>query len=258
LRNDLKAGKLYLIGAGPGDPELLTVKAVRVLSECDVVLYDRLVNKAILQHAKSGAKLIYVGKHPGEQEHTQNWIFDLIRQHALHGETVARLKGGDPLIFGRGAEEWELALHYGIAVELIPGVTSAIAVPGLAGIPLTYRRVSQSFAIITGHCHEGRGHEWGKYVKVDTLVVLMGVTNRESVARSLIAAGRNPTEPVAFVVRGTMPGEEVVESTLGEVASGRTEVHAPAVFVIGEVVRLRSRLTGAIEPQPLRDPAQQG
>lgn len=246
-----------MIGAGPGDPELLTVKAARVLGECDVVLYDRLVNKAILQHANSGAKLIYVGKHPGEQEHTQNRIFDLIRRHALNGETVARLKGGDPLVFGRGAEEWALALRHGIEVELIPGVTSAIAVPGLAGIPLTYRRVSQSFAIITAHCHEGLAHEWGKYVKVDTLVVLMAVRNRDFVARSLIAAGRSPKEPVAFVIRGTMAGEEVVESTLGEVAAGAIEVQPPAVFVIGEVVRLRSQLTNAEKSQSPPVPGQQ-
>ncbi len=255
MPNDLKTGKLYLIGAGPGDPELLTIKAARVLGECDVVLYDRLVNKAILRHAKSDARLIYVGKQPGEQEHTQNQIFDLIRQHALHGETVARLKGGDPLVFGRGVEEWTLALRDGIEVELIPGMTSAIAVPGLAGIPLTYRGVSRSFAVITAHCHEGRAHDWRKYGKVDTLVVLMGVRNRDFVARSLIAAGRNPKEPVAFVIRGTMAGEQVVECALEDVAAGTTEVQPPAVFVIGEVVRLRSRLTGPVVSQSQRDPA---
>ncbi|MBV8811328.1 MAG: uroporphyrinogen-III C-methyltransferase [Acidobacteriaceae bacterium] len=252
MRDDSKTGKLYLIGAGPGDPELLTLKAVRVLGQCDVVLYDRLVNKAILQHAKPSAELIYVGKHPGEQERAQNEIFELIRRHAFRGQTVARLKGGDPLVFGRGAEEWFLALRDHIEVEVIPGVTSAIAVPGLAGIPLTYRGVSQSFVIITGHCHEGRSDEWRRYVEVDTLVVLMGVRNREFIARSLIAAGRRPEEPVAFVMRGTMAGEQVAESTLEDVAAGRTDIQPPAVFVIGEVVRLRSKFR---ESQRRRGPA---
>ena len=251
----MKTGKLYLIGAGPGDPELLTIKAARVLGECDVILYDRLVNKVILQHAKAGAELIYVGKHPGEQERTQNQIFQLIRKHALRGETVARLKGGDPLVFGRGAEEWALALEHGIEVELIPGVTSAIAVPGLAGIPLTYRGVSQSFVIITGHCHEGRTDAWRKYVEVDTLVVLMGVRNRDFIARSLIGAGRRPQEPVAFVMRGSTAREQIVESTLAKVAAGETEVQPPAVFVIGEVVRLRSDFKDSGESQPPQGPA---
>ncbi len=234
--------KLYLIGAGPGDPELLTLKAARVLGECDVILYDRLVSREVLSFARPGAELIYVGKHEGEQNQTQGEIFDLIRQHALNGKMVARLKGGDPLVFGRGAEEWALAREAGIAVELIPGITSAVAVPGLAGIPLTYRGVSQSFAVITGHCHEGRAGYWQKYAGVHTLVILMGVKNRAYIAGALIAAGRDANEPVAFVQRGTTPGEEVIESTLAAVAAGKSNVQNPAVFVIGRVVKLRDRL----------------
>ncbi|MBV8706083.1 MAG: uroporphyrinogen-III C-methyltransferase, partial [Acidobacteriaceae bacterium] len=134
-----KPGKLYLIGAGPGDPELLTLKAARVLRECDVILYDRLVSPEIVKLARSDAETIYVGKHEGEQELAQKQIFQLIRHHALAGKMVGRLKGGDPLVFGRGAEEWAFALEHGIEVQLIPGVSSAIAVPGLAGIPLTFR-----------------------------------------------------------------------------------------------------------------------
>lgn len=245
----MSRGKLYLIGAGPGDPELLTLKAVRILGECDVILYDRLVSPEVLSFARSDAELIYVGKHEGEQNQTQSEIFDLIRQHALAGKSVARLKGGDPLIFGRGAEEWALARETGITVELVPGVTSAIAVPGLAGIPLTYRNLSQSFAVITGHCNEGRSEYWQSYAAVHTLVILMGVKNRVHIAQSLIAAGRKSNEPVAFIQRGTTPTEEVVESTLGAVAAGYTNVHNPAVFVIGRVVKLRSRLTSN-EPTP--------
>jgi len=246
-----RPGKLYLIGAGPGDPELLTLKAVRLLKEADVVLYDRLVGPEILTHARPGVELIYVGKHQGEQEWKQNCIFDLIRKHALAGKTVARLKGGDPLVFGRGAEEWALALRHGIEVELVPGVTSAISVPGLAGIPLTYREVSQSFAIITGHCHAGRSQEWAKYASVDTLVVLMGVKNRDFIARSLIEAGRSPRQPAAFVERGSTPDERVIESDLETVASGKVKASNPAVLVIGEVVRLRKKLTGVPEPPDL-------
>jgi uroporphyrin-III C-methyltransferase len=248
-------GKLYLIGAGPGDPELLTLKAARVLRECDVVLYDRLVSSGILALARPDAKVIYVGKHEGEQEHTQSRILELIRAHALNGKTVARLKGGDPLVFGRGAEEWAFALEHHIPVELIPGITSAVSVPGLVGIPLTYRGISQSFAVIAGHCHEGLAQDWTKFVEVDTLVVLMGVTNRCFIAHSLIAAGRDPNEAVAFVERGTLDAENIIESTLGAVAAGAIEVQSPAVFVIGEVVRLRTKLGVTGEAREQLSPA---
>ncbi|MBV9081650.1 MAG: uroporphyrinogen-III C-methyltransferase [Acidobacteriaceae bacterium] len=242
MNSGQRTGKLFLIGAGPGDPELLTLKAVRALGESDVVLYDRLVSRETLRHAKADAELIYVGKHRGEQEHKQGEIFDLIRTHALAGKTVARLKGGDPMVFGRGAEEWAQALEAGIEVELIPGVSSAIAVPGMAGIPLTFRRNSQSFAIITGHCHQGVTPEWTRYALVDTLVILMGVKNRVAIAAGLIAAGRSRMEPAVFVERGTTSGQRVVETTLGDIATGSVEVHSPAVFVVGDVVRLRQRL----------------
>jgi uroporphyrin-III C-methyltransferase len=237
--------KLYLIGAGPGDPELLTLKAARVLRECDVILYDRLVSAEVLRLVRPDAELLYVGKHEGEQEQTQNAIFDLILRYAQKGKIVGRLKGGDPLVFGRGAEEWKLALQHGIPVELVPGVSSAIAVPGLAGIPLTHRGVSQSFAVVTAHCQEGRVQEWGKYAAVDTIVVLMGVKNRAFIAQSLLQAGRNTDEPVAFIERATLPDERVVESTLSAVAAGQVEVRNPAVFVIGEVVRLRAQLAAS-------------
>ena len=235
-------GKLYLVGAGPGDPELLTIKAVRAIGESDVVLYDRLVSEKILEFAKPGAERIYVGKVHGQQEATQAQIFELIRTHALAGKTITRLKGGDPFVFGRGAEEWALAAEHGIPVELIPGVTSAISVPALAGIPLTYRRLSQSFAVITGHCREGTSQEWKKYSQIDTLVILMGVTNRAFIAASLIDAGREAHEPVAFIERGTTESERFVESTLGQVAREETDIHNPAVFVIGKVVKLRQHL----------------
>ena len=240
-----ESGKVYLIGAGPGDPDLLTIKAARAIGQCDVLLYDRLVSRGVLALARSTAQLIYVGKHEGEQDKMQGRIFSLIREHALAGKTVGRLKGGDPLVFGRGAEEWGLAVEHGIDVELVPGVTSAISVPGLAGIPLSYRNVSQGFAVITGHCSEGLAQDWPKYAAIDTLVILMGVKNRVYIAQSLIAAGRDPKEPVAFIERGATPEERVVESHLEAVAQGEVAVENPAVFVIGKVVRLRERLLPA-------------
>jgi len=218
------------------------LKAARILRECDVILYDRLVNPEIVRLAKPEAECIYVGKHQGEQELRQGEIFSLIRDRALQGKTVGRLKGGDSLVFGRGAEEWQLALRHGIRVELIPGVSSAIAVPGLAGIPLTFRSVSQSFAIVTGHCQEGANDTWEHYAHVDTLVILMGVKNRQTIAAALIAAGRPADQPVAFICRGSLKEEQTIESTLADVAAGRVEARNPAVFVIGEVVNLRRLL----------------
>lgn len=237
-----KKGKLYLIGAGPGDPDLLTLKAVRALGECDVILHDRLVGAGILEYARAGAEIVNVGKHLGHEGHVQKEIFELIRRYALNGKIVGRLKGGDPLIFGRGAEEWAFALENGIEVEVIPGVTSAVSLPGLAGIPLTHRGISQSFAVITGHCRKGLAHDWHRYARIDTLVILMGVQNRAFIAQSLIAAGRQANESCAFIERGTTKEERVVESTLGAVASGRVDVNSPAVFVIGEVTKIVSRL----------------
>lgn len=249
MRAEPIRGKLYLIGAGPGDPDLLTLKAARILGECDVVLYDRLVSQAVLRLARPDAELVYVGKHEGQQDCGQARIFDLIRDRADAGRTVARLKGGDPLIFGRGAEEWRVALEHGIEVELIPGISSALAVPGLAGIPLTYRGVAQSFAVVTAHCREGQTQNWSSYAGIDTVVVLMGVANRRFIAQSLIAAGRSADEPVAFIERGTLPEERVVESSLGAVAAGAVEVQSPAVLVIGQVVTLR-RVLNALSQSP--------
>jgi uroporphyrin-III C-methyltransferase len=213
-----------------------------MLRECDVVLYDRLVHPDVIGLARQDAELIYVGKHQGEQEVRQEEIFDLILDRARKGKTVGRLKGGDSLVFGRGAEEWHLALTHGIRVELVPGITSAIAVPGLAGIPLTFRNMSQGFAVVTGHCHEGTSHAWERYAHVDTLVILMGVKNRQLIASSLVKAGRSPNQPVAFVYRGSLKEESTVESTLADVAAGKVEVKNPSVFVIGDVVNLRRLL----------------
>jgi uroporphyrin-III C-methyltransferase len=234
-------GKVYLVGAGPGDPGLLTVKALRILEHADVVIYDRLVSPEILALNQRGL-LIDGGKHQGEQERIQSEINQLMVHHASRGLTVVRLKSGDPMVFARGAEEWEYLVRHGTEVEVVPGVSSALAVPSLAGIPLTCRGMAASFAVIAGHRQNLIEADWSQYAHVDTLVVLMGVENRGYIAESLIKAGRDKSQPIAFIERGSTRRQRVVESSLAAVAAGKLEVEAPAVFVIGNVVRLRGRL----------------
>ena len=234
--------KVYLMGAGPGDPELLTVKALRILRAADVVLYDRLVSPEVLALANPAAELVYVGKHEGEQESTQQLIFELMLEYARKGRTVARLKGGDPCVFGRAGEEWLSLARNGIEVEVVPGVSSALAAPELAGVPLTYRGLSRGFAVVAGHCAGAGGVDWRDYARVDTLVILMGVQERANIARELIRAGRRADEPAVFVERSSTPEERVVDTTLGSVAAGTVEIEAPAVFVIGAVAALRAEL----------------
>jgi len=237
-----KVGKVYLIGAGPGDPELITVKAARILASIDVVLYDRLVGDGVLGLINPEAEKIYVGKHEGQQEEAQQMIFDLLVRHAKSGKTVARLKSGDPTIFGRAAEEWELLLQNGIAVEVVPGVPSAIAGAELAGVPLTARGYSHGFAVITGHDVPDLPEHLGRYAKAETLVILMGVKRRTIIAEVLIACGRSPQEPIMFVERASTPRERVFTATLADVAAGQVAVTPPAIFVIGAVVALRQVL----------------
>ncbi len=240
------SGKVWLVGAGPGDPELLTVKAVRALESAEVVIHDRLVSDAILAMANPAAELLYAGKVQGQQEEIQEFIFRMLIDYAKSGKRVVRLKGGDPLVFGRGAEEWQRLREAGIEVEIVPGISSAVAVPGLAGVPVTYRGVADGFAVITGHLrHEGNEVDWSKYARVDTLVILMGVATRVAIATELIRHGRPATQPVAFVERGSTDRERVVVTTLREIANGEVEVANPAVMVAGEVVRVREQLLAA-------------
>ncbi len=236
--------KVYLVGAGPGDAELLTVKALRILRQADVVLYDRLVSAEVLAETKQGAELIYVGKHEGEQEATQRLIFDLMVEHAARGRVVVRLKGGDGCVFGRAGEEWQALARAGVEVEVVPGVSSALAAPALAGIPLTFRNLSRGFAVVTGHCAKRTPVDWRDWARVDTLVILMGVKNRAAIASALIEAGRASDEPAVFVERASTAAQRVIETTLGEIAQGLVEVEAPAVLVIGAVVTLRAELAG--------------
>lgn len=234
--------RIYLVGAGPGRADLLTVKAARLLAAADAVLYDRLVSSEVLDLVRPGAELHYVGKQEGEQEAIQSAILSTLEDCARRHDVVVRLKGGDPMVFGRGAEEWAWLAQRGWDVEIVPGVSASIAVPALAGIPPTFRGVAGGFAVVTGHRREGDCQQWAAWAKVDTLIVLMGVGHRDEIAHCLISLGRSASEPVAFIESGTTAYERVIISTLSEVSKGLVDAQPPAVMVIGEVVRLREQL----------------
>lgn len=245
----MTTGTVYLVGAGPGDPDLLTLRALRVLEAAEVVLYDRLVGGGVIDLLPQGVRRIPVGKAPGASPDTQDRILQALLIHARRGRRVVRLKGGDPFVLGRGGEEWEYLREHDIPVEVVPGVTSALAVPGAAGVPLTHRGISSSFAVVAGCGTGGPTRDWSRYASIDTLVVLMGVSHRSTIAAGLIAAGRAATEPAAFIQRGTTADEETLVTSLEEIARGETRVQSPAVLVIGDVVRLRARLL----PSPQED-----
>ena len=229
-------GRVYLIGAGPGDPELLTLKAYKVLKKADVVLFDALVNREVLQFTKPDCLKIYVGKREGKHTIPQEEINDLLYRFAKKYETVVRLKGGDPFIFGRGGEELLSLFYRGVEVEVIPGISSAISAPQSAYIPVTLRGLSSSFAVVTGH--PNREVDWKAFSRVNTLVILMGVKNRQKIAKELITAGRDPKEPVAFIEKATTSDQRVIFTNLEELASNPPEVNPPAVMVAGEVVKI--------------------
>lgn len=234
----MQKAKVYLVGAGPGDPELITRKALRLLEQADVVIYDRLVTAEILALANPRASFVYAGKQYGQQEEIQAEIYRWLLHYGTRTRSIVRLKSGDPMVFGRGGEEIEFLLRHGFEVEVVPGISSAIAAPGLAGIPLTYRGVAASFAVIAGHRQSVTSLDWSIYRGVDTLVVLMGVELRDVIAGSLIANGRPGDQPVVFIENASTGRERLIESTLAATARRDVEVAAPAVMIIGDVVRL--------------------
>lgn len=237
-----RTAKVYLVGAGPGDPELLTRKALRLLEQADAIIYDRLVSAEILALANPGATFIYAGKRQGQQDEVQSEIFDWLLRLADSADVIVRLKSGDPMAFGRGGEELAFLAEHGIDAEIVPGISSALAAPGLAGIPVTHRGVAASFSVIAGHRQSLTSLDWSVYQGVDTLVILMGVEHRDVIAHTLMEQGRPADHPVAFIENASTERERVVESTLGAVARGKVSVEAPAVIVIGEVVRHRTRV----------------
>ena len=230
---------VYLVGAGPGDPGLLTVRGAEVLARADVVVYDRLSVASLLELAPAAAERISVGKRPGHAELSQEQINDLLVERGLAGQVVVRLKGGDPFVFARGGEEAAALMDAGVAFEIVPGVTSAIAVPAYAGIPVTLRHSSTSFTVVTGHEDPSVGGlegsvDWEAVAKVGgTIVVLMGVATIGQIAARLIAGGRSPETPVAAITWGTRPEQRTVRATLATIAD--EPLAAPATIVIGEV-----------------------
>jgi len=238
-------GKVYLVGAGPGDVELLTLKALRLIKSADVIIYNRLINPEILTFAKPECELIYVGKEEGYHTLEQEKINELLLEYAQKRDVVVRLKGGDPFVFGRGGEEMLFLAEHGIEVEAIPGVSSATGVPTSAGIPLTFRGISSSFAVITGHedpRKERSSINWECLKGIDTLVFLMGVSRRQLIAQRLLEVGRDPKEPVALIEKGTTFEERFVVCTLEGLANEPPDVKPPAVMVVGKVVELRKNI----------------
>jgi uroporphyrinogen III methyltransferase/synthase len=244
----LKVGKVYLVGAGPGDPGLLTVKGLDCLRRADVVIYDRLIDESILHEARPEAEKIYVGKASSHHTLEQETINHLLIQKAREGKVVVRLKGGDPFVLGRGGEEAEALAENHIPFEVVPGVSSAVAVPAYAGIPVTHREVASSFTVVTGHKASDRGEPniaWNKLATgTDTLVILMGIGNLAYVVDQLIKNNKPPSTPAAVITHGTTGRQRCVTGTLQDiVAKVKSEdLKPPSVVVVGDVVQLRKHL----------------
>lgn len=229
--------KVVLVGAGPGDPELLTLKAVRALGAADVVLVDELVSRACLAHVRPGARIIEVGKRGGCRSTPQAFIERLLARYARQGKNVVRLKGGDPFVFGRGGEELEALRAQGIHTEVIPGITAGTAVPAALGIPVTHRGVARGVTFLTGHTQDGRDPDWAALVRSGTtLVIYMGLKNFAQIVSALTGAGMDPATPACLVENGTLASQKQSLATLGTLsAAGFT---GPALIVVGDVVRL--------------------
>jgi len=237
-----RQGKVYLVGAGPGDPALITLRGIECLQQADVVVYDRLANPILLRYAPR-AEWLDVGKRPDNHPVPQNEINGLLVDLACSGNVVVRLKGGDPFIFGRGGEEAQVLAEAGIPYEIVPGVTSAVAVPAYAGIPLTQRDLACSVAILSGHRSANSLDPVDSVVPcADTLVFLMGIQNLPAIIQSLLDCGRSPETPVAVIERGTTPAQKVVTGVLADILERAVEIQPPAITVVGEVVRLRDKL----------------
>ena len=248
-------GKVYIIGAGPGDPGLITLRGAACIGKADVIIYDHLVSPEILRHAAGKARRIYAGKQGGDHTLSQQQINRLLVEEAGRGNIVARLKGGDPLIFGRGGEEAEVLHEQGIPFEIVPGVTSAVAVPAYAGIPLTHRNHTSTVAFVTGHedpTKETSDIDWAALARIGTLVFLMGIKNLPAITENLIRCGKPSETPAALIRRGTTAEQETLTGTLREIAQKAVERHfpPPAVLVVGSVAGLREKMNW-FETMPL-------
>ena len=239
-------GEVYLVGGGPGDPDLLTFRALRLMQQCDVCVYDKLVSKEVMELVRRDAELIYVGKSRDQHTLPQEEINALLARLALEGKRVLRLKGGDPFIFGRGGEEIETLMQHGVPFQVVPGITAANGVSSYAGIPLTHRDYAQACLFITGHLKDGTVDlDWQAMARPNqTVVIYMGLVGLEQICAKLIAHGVSPQMPAAVIQQGTTQKQRVVESTLSELANdvAAAGLKPPSLTIIGEVVKLRSRL----------------
>jgi uroporphyrin-III C-methyltransferase len=240
----VKPGTVYLVGAGPGDPDLITVRGRCCLQRAGVVVYDRLANPLLLDYAPDWAELIYVGKGPQHHQLTQAAINRLLIEYSREGCEVVRLKGGDPFVFGRGGEECQALAAAGIPFQVVPGVSSAIAAPAYAGIPLTQRQLATTFTVVTGHTSGANRCriDWDDLPRSGTLVILMGMRHLAAIAGRLIEHGRSADTPAAVIGEGTTSHQVVVTGTLADIAARAASVQAPATVVVGEVVRLNREI----------------
>jgi len=239
-----RKGTVYLVGAGPGDPELITKKAERIIKEADVILYDRLVDRQISSIFPKSAELVDVGKESDYHKVPQRKINELMIDNAKKGKIVVRLKGGDPYVFGRGGEEAQELSARGVNVEVIPGISSAVAVPAYAGIPVTHRDYASSLTIITGHESGSNTIQWDVLASLNgTLVILMGVSNFRRNIETLVKFGRPLKTPVAIIEKGTTPQQKVIIGTLESIVkkAEKEGIKAPAVVVVGDVVNVRAK-----------------
>lgn len=237
--------KVYLTGAGPGDLELLTIKALRVIQNADVIIYDKLANPLLLQETKDGCEFIYVGKENKHHIMPQENINAIIYESALKYKSVVRLKGGDPFVFGRGGEEALYLKERNISYEIIPGISSSISVPAYAGIPVTHRGIATGFRVVTGHETPDKKAPqiiWEDFKSDDTLIFLMGLHNLSKIATNLIGVGKPKDYPIAVISKGTTSEQVVVTGTLENIVAKAKGVATPATIIVGRVVELRDKL----------------
>lgn len=241
-------GKVYLVGAGPGDPKLITVRGVECLQEADVIAYDRLANPKLLDYAKKEAELIYVGKLPDRHSWSQEEINQMLVDKAKAGKVVTRLKGGDPFVFGRGGEEAAVLAEHHVPFEVVPGITAGIGAPAYAGIPVTQRGIASSFAVVAGHESPGKEQSsirWDKIATaVDTIAFYLGIKNLPLICEKMIEHCRDPQTPVAIIHWGTMPEQKTVIGTLETIVAVAREnkIENPSIILVGDVVQAREKI----------------
>ena len=261
MKRRQRTGTVYLVGAGPGRPDLLTLRAADLIATADTIVYDRLIHPAVLARARRGARLFFVGKEGGGEQTTQSEINALLIAQAKLGREVVRLKGGDPFVFGRGGEEALALAEAGVGFEVVPGVSSGFSVPALAGIPVTHRGAATNVTFATAHCATTQP-DWEHLAKAQTLLLFMGGRLLAQSTAALIQAGRDANTPVALVEAGSLEHERVIEGTLCDIAvkAAAAEIGSPALLVVGEVTRLRQQIAGLLqrpstigaEPAPIK------